>query len=49
MYELLFSRAPSDTELDLGLEYLQQSSADEIVWRDYAQALFTVNELMFVD
>ena len=49
MYELLFSREPSQTELDLGLEYLQQSSADEMLWRDYTQALFAINELMFVD
>ncbi len=49
LYEVLFSRKPSDNELDLGMEYLQQASPDEIVWRDYAQALLAVNEMLFVD
>jgi hypothetical protein len=49
LYQVLFCREPNDFELDLGLKYLQQSSPDEMVWRDYAQALLAVNEMMFVD
>ena len=55
-YQLLFSRSPTDVELNIGLEFLNPRkaawSADKEVhvtpWTQYAQTLLSSNESMFV-
>ena len=44
-YELLYSRPPSDAEVDLGLQYL---AGGEEAWPRYAQALIGASEFRSV-
>ena len=52
-YETLFSRQPTDRELQLGTEFLKAaaSAADAKLtpWERYSQALLGTNEFVFVD
>jgi hypothetical protein len=54
-FELLFSRPATDLELQLGLEFIAESDdpTDDdsklTRWEQYAQALLSTNEFMFVD
>lgn len=43
-YRILFNRDPDTEEIGLALDFLKRSS-----WRDYAQALLSSNEFLFVD
>jgi Protein of unknown function (DUF1553) len=45
-YRLVFEREPSGEEMNLGLEFLQQSHE---AWPRYAQVLLSSNELSFVE
>jgi hypothetical protein len=45
-YALLFGRAPSTTELQLALNFLEEGNA---AWPQYAQVLLGSNEFLFVD
>lgn len=47
IYWLLFGRAPTETQLRLGLDFL--ATETEELWRQYAQVLLGSNEFMFVD
>jgi len=52
LYRLLFSRAATDTELELGLAYIKESTEAidaSTAWRDYVHALLGLNEFLFVD
>jgi hypothetical protein len=44
MYRTLFGRDPDAAELRLGLDFLKRDA-----WRNYAQALLSSNEFLFVD
>ena len=44
-YQILFSRAPSKQEMEVGLEFLRQGKDP---WPQYAQALLSSNEFYFV-
>jgi hypothetical protein len=46
MYRLLYGRAPTAAEIQLGREYLAGSTAE---WPGYVQALLLANEFAFVD
>ncbi|MBS0206783.1 MAG: DUF1549 domain-containing protein [Planctomycetes bacterium] len=52
-YQLLFQRAPRPVELQLGEQFLGQSTGSESTeqdrWRWYVQSLFGLNEFLFVD
>ncbi len=51
-YQLLFSRALVETELQLGLEFLgkaQPGTGSASAWQQYAQVLLSSNEFSFVD
>ena len=52
-YELLFSREPSEKELQVGTTFLKaaESQADTKLtpWERYTQALLGTNEFVFVD
>ena len=48
-YQLLYCRAPSDVETDLGLEFLSgPGEGNDGPWVQYAQALLSSNEFMYV-
>jgi len=52
-YQILFSRSPSDVEVNIGLEFLSATSDDSAAvevtqWQQYAQTLLSSNEFMFV-
>jgi hypothetical protein len=49
-YQLLYSRMPSPSELQVGLDYIDSVSArgDLTSWVQYAQVLLSSNEFMFV-
>jgi hypothetical protein len=47
MYRLLFARAPTAGELDLGVSFV--AAAGESGWERYAQALLMTNEFAFVE
>ena len=51
-YQLLYGRAPSDAERQLGQEYLGQPlspSPDQLSrWEQYAQVLLSANEFMYI-
>jgi hypothetical protein len=46
-YRLLFNRAPTERERQLGREFLEASTAD--AWKQYARVLLTSNEFAYVD
>ena len=46
-YRILFGRAPSRDELQLGENFLQPDQSDG--WQRYAQALLNSNEFLFVN
>jgi uncharacterized membrane protein YgcG len=46
-YSILFGRAPTARELELGLAFLGEGGAAR--WEEYAQVLLASNELLFVD
>lgn len=52
-YQLLFSREPSEKELELGTTFLKTAAAEPDVkltpWERYTQALLGTNEFVFVD
>lgn len=53
-FRLLFSRPPSEEEMRVGLEFLVASASDAEdqkldPWRQYAQALLSLNEFLYVD
>jgi cytochrome c553/mono/diheme cytochrome c family protein len=52
-YRYLYAREASDSEVRLGIEFLEEagSSAKEAApaWQQYAQVLLTANEFLFVD
>jgi cytochrome c553 len=50
-YWLLYSRAPTEDETRLALEFLGDSSADthESRWKQYTHVLLASNELLFID
>lgn len=50
-YRLLYSRAPTDREQQLGLEFLGDAAGDERAarWTQYAHALLASNEFLFLD
>jgi hypothetical protein len=54
-FERAYGRPPTDEDVRLGLEFLGQSddASDEqsklTRWEQYAQALLSTNEFMFVD
>ena len=49
-YRLLFSRAPTDSELAIGARFLRKGSASDMTrWERYAQSLLASNEMLYVD
>ena len=50
-YWLLYGRPPTDVELRLGREFVDDSRADNklAAWQQYAHVLLASNELLFVD
>jgi hypothetical protein len=50
-YSLLFSRRPSDRELELGLAYLGHANDEDKPdrWQQYAHVLLAANEFIFID
>ena len=54
MFEMAFTRLPSDTELAGSRAYLadlareQGAGKDNLVWRDFAQSLFNLKEFIYV-
>jgi hypothetical protein len=52
-HRLLFTRAPTTEETNLGVEFLKASIAEgstsELAWRQYAQALLASNEFQFIE
>ena len=50
-YWLLYGRPPSDVELRLGREFIDNSRADNklAAWQQYAHVLLASNEVLFVD
>lgn len=50
-YWLLYARAPTDQELQLGLRFLGDAAGNERAtrWTQYAQVLFGSNEFLFLD
>jgi hypothetical protein len=46
VYELLYGRAPSDAEVELGRAYLAEG---EERWPQYAHVLLAANEMLYVD
>ncbi len=50
-YWLLYSRRPSQRELDLGLSYLGDANIDDNLdrWQQYVHVLLASNEFIFVD
>lgn len=50
-YELLYSRQPTDRELQLGMQYFGDAADEERIqrWKQYAHVLLASNELLFVD
>ncbi|HEY7117381.1 MAG TPA: DUF1553 domain-containing protein, partial [Tepidisphaeraceae bacterium] len=49
-YELLFARGPSNEELRLGVEFLQEPENAQLSrWSQYAQILLASNEALYVD
>jgi hypothetical protein len=53
-FELVYSRPATGEEIQLGLEYIAESGANDEQgklsrWEQYAQALLSTNEFMFVD
>jgi hypothetical protein len=59
LYRLLYSRLPSDEELELGRVFLAAASASANTpsgeksslsrWEQYAQVLLSANELMYIE
>ena len=52
-YRLLYAREATDSEMQLGLDFLQNvrrsESAAAPAWWQYAQVLLSANEFLFVD
>jgi hypothetical protein len=48
-YTLLYARAPSDQELEVGLEFLAQDAFLPRAWEAYFQILLCANEFLYVD
>ena len=48
-YQLLYGRRGTETEVRLGLTYLEQETATPESWKQYAQVLLAANEMMFLD
>ena len=49
-YRLLFSRSPSEEELQMGIQFLSESSARTELspWQQYGQVLMSSNEFMYI-
>ena len=49
-YQILYSRAPEDAEVQIGLKFLGEPAAGVqfSAWEQYAQVLLSANEFMFV-
>ena len=47
LYELLFSRHPTDDDLRLGATFLEEPSGEG--WAQYTQVLLASNELLYLD
>lgn len=50
-YWLLYSRAPSDKERQLGMSFLEDKTDEALAaaWKQYAQVLLAANEFAFID
>jgi hypothetical protein len=48
-YRLLYGRAPTEAEVQLGIEFLQGGDEHATRWQQYAHVLLAANELLFVD
>ena len=53
-FKLLFGRAPSEQELQIGLTFLSTATEDQQeqklnAWEQYAQVLLSLNEFMYID
>ncbi len=48
-YRLLYGRAATQAEIELGLGYLAGDNKDETRWQQYAQVLLSANEFMHVE
>ena len=48
LHQILFSRAPTEMELELAVEFLGAEPSQQ-QWREYIQALLMTNEFLFVD
>lgn len=51
VYQVLYSREPTKSEIDAGLAFLRSGKADDRTnrWQQYAHVLLAANEFMFVD
>ncbi len=53
LYPLLFARSATSEEMSMGKDFLTQSEqsgiATQEAWREYAHALLSSNEFLFVD
>src|SRR5262249_21186864 len=47
-YRLLFARPPAESEVRLGLEYLNGAGEHSARWRQYVHVLLASNEMLFL-
>lgn len=50
-YQLLYSRAPSEREVEIGASYIAAETEEEVqaAWRQYTHVLLASNEFLYVD
>jgi hypothetical protein len=48
-YRVLYSRPATETEVNLGVEFISGGSDVNARWKQYAQVLLMANEMMYVD
>ena len=50
-YWLLYSRAPTEREIELGLAFLHDANGqgNDIAWKQYTHVLLASNELLYVE
>ena len=48
-YQILFQRAPRETELKIAGKFLSGKQDDTTAWTQYAHALLAGNEFQFID
>jgi hypothetical protein len=50
-YWLLYSRAPTEREIQLGLAFVDETDEadNEIVWKQYTHVLLASNELLYIE